>query len=894
MLNCHIIASPELKDQVYQNLSDMDRCWVVSDLESKFWMQTFLREKKQTVMASDRVLRASELWQKFLLQIDPQWQVLSPILAKLLIEKWMSEITYGNLSQKDSRRAYQTIGQILPLLTHEQAQDVMGEWFEEDSKSKDRWENWYLMGSTLWQAFAQKKMIPMEWMKAVLINEELDHLPVDTYVFDLGLEMDDVESELALNLSRTMDVDIIIPEAEKDNEVYSQLIARCHPQYYSTEHGDAQKTYKKFPSMLSEVKEVVAQVRQWLDAGIAPESIAILSPVIENYWPTLSEYLIVEGIPVDKDVVTPLSQIEVYQSWLAKMRIALGKMQGFEGEQIFFSETESPKLSYKDYKTLFTNIYDVADFKRSNLLSDDLPTHMSPQKRVKFGEFLQWSLSLLSDSQWVKVLQRIGELDEAYGINEEFPLEMWVQYLENYFSRSEKTIEQGQRHGVAVLSLTAAAHRPFQKMAILGLSESNLVDDANTALHWTDIETIKTKFGFNLPHPDRLKMESLLHWLEKKNVQEFILMHSETDFTGAFQAPSVYWLQGALREQASLDLHSPSATRWDQVMQSDPLWLQRMPVENQVLCANMVDRDLGLAPYPNIPFHNLSLSASSLEEYFKCPFRFYALKGLGLSDLPSLDIDIDHMTKGQLIHKICEIIVADGNFSLSIDVIDGIVERARTELEMVVYSDEIWKFLKPYYVKTTKGFVQFEQQWRKEYPHTQTFALEQEVQTKISVENGDIRFSQQGEIPFRGYIDRIDTNGEGQYVILDYKSSGYGLTQPSSWLKNGSLQLAIYSLALIEGSIGNQAMDVVGAFYYVLKDLDRKKGAAITEADPSFIPSKKFSREDWLRLLGETKTMVNEIIESIMTGRIQTQPHKEKQCEQCDWSDLCRYPALNH
>lgn len=895
MLKCHIIANPELKAEVFESLFTSNRCWVVSDLESKFWMQRFLRNKVQSIVAADRVVRASELWQKIILQIDPQWQVLSPILAKLLIEKWMGESAQTQLSQKDSAKAFQTIGQILPLLTHEQAKDALEEWFQEDPKSKERWNEWYQAGSMLWQSFYKKKMIPMEWMKAVLINEELDHLAPDSYVFDLGLDIDDVESELALNLSRNWDVDIIIPESEVENEVYSQLIARCTPQYYDNTFEPPQRFYKKFPSMLSEVKEVVAQSRRWLDEGIDPKDIAILSPVIENYWPTLSEYLIVEGIPVDKDVVTPLSQIEIYQSWLAKMRVALGKMQGGEGEQIFYSENDEPKIPYQDYKTLFTNIYEVADFKRSELLFADLPAAIHPQKPLKFGAFLQWSLTLLPHSQWSKVLQRVADLDEAYGINEEFNMEMWVQYLENYFSRSEKTIELGDPEGIAVLSINAATHRPFKKIAILGLSEANLIDDSNTALHWTDIETIKVKFGFNLPHPDRCKVQNLLLWLERKELQELILMHSETDFTGTFQAPSVYWLRGALESAESLELQTPGSTRWDQVMQSDPLVLKRGSEQDQHTCAQLIARDLGQQGYPQITFQNLSLSASSLEDYFKCPFILYAKKSLGLSELPSLDLDIDRMTNGQLIHKICEIIIGEQKFILIDSQIDAIIENARSALDVVVYSDEIWKFLKPYYFNVTKAFIEFELQWRSDHPQTQTFALEKSVQTKIDIASGELRFSQQGTIPFRGFIDRIDTNGAGQYAILDYKSTGASLTQHSSWIKNGNLQLAIYSLALLEGAIDGEQKDVVGAFYYVLKDLDRSKGFVVQDADSQFLDQarKKFTREDWQQLLGDTKNLVKLIIDDILAGKIVARPHKEDQCKKCDWNGLCRYPALN-
>lgn len=896
MLTCHITQGPDLKTQVIESLIDKDCRWIVSDLETKFWMQSVLRGH-HSIICSDHVLRASELWQNFLLKIDPEWQILPPQLAQFLIEKWMIEILNQNefkLSNKDCRRAYQTIGQILPLLSHFQGADAMNDWFAESEAAKERWYDWYQMGLLLWQRFLEKKLIPMEWMKAVLLNEPVETLSQNHFVFDLGLDIDDVESELILNLSRGMDVDVIIPESEIENETYSDLISRCQPINYERKHSLGKRVYKKFPSQLSEVKEAVTKVRTWLDDGVEASDIAIVSPAIENYWPTLSEYLEVEGVEVDKSVVTPLSQFEIYQSWLAKMRLSLNEMKLSDGQQIVFSEVDKPIVNYDKFVSLFTNVYEIEDYSRLEVLQQQIPHRVDPNEQVSFDLFLKWSIHLLDQKDWWSLVKRFPDFDEVMVVQEKLSYKKWLEFFENYFSRTEEKIKSGQEGGVAILLPSAALNRPFKKIFVMGLSENNITEKQDTALHWTDIESIKIKFGFNLPHADRFKMLDKLRWLDLKNCEEIYLSLAETDFSGQFQAPSLYWLKGAIESEHTMSLDSPGHTRWDQLMGADPFcdWSKTSLDAN--LITEFLKRDRGDVKCEGAQLPSLSLSASSLEEYFKCPFRFFAQKGLGLSQLPSLDLDIDYMTRGRLIHKICEDLLASDQLTKTPQEIEALVEHARAAIDMPIYNNEIWSFLKPFYLELTQNFIKFELEWRNKFPKTKTLHLEKSLKTKIALAEDGFHFSEKGEIPFRGVIDRIDSNGEGQVAILDYKTSGAGLRQYGSWLKNGKLQLALYSLALMEGVAQSKLENVVGAFYYVMKGLERSKGFVLKDADSEFLPSKKMSREDLDQLLLEMKEKVGSMVRSIINGETGPEPHEDKICETCEWNKICRYPQLNH
>ncbi len=904
MLNCHLVKSPDQKKEVSRRFTG-ERLWVVSDLESRYEIKKSLHGASPpsvlSVTDSHQVLRASELWKRHLLETDPDWHILPTHFASFFIEKWMEGDVRAKdfgLSPGDARRVYKTLGQILSLLVHCYGTDSMDYWFKENPQARQRWYHWYRLGLRIWEKFREKKIIPEEWTKALLLNNETRGLCPRPMVFDLDLAMDNLEAELILNLSRWQDVDVIVPglilNSEADSPYYD-LLSRCQPQSYPRETRQPQRYFLKYPSMLSEVKEAVARVRKWLDEGILTHEIGIVSPVIENYWPTLSEFLEIEGIPVNKTLVTPLSQMEWVQVWLSKMRLALGKMNRFDGQQIVYGKQKEPEPEYRKFQRKFENIYDVSDFNRLHEAKKQIPESLDPHQQVLFVDFIQWSVSLLSTGEQEELSCLLPDFDGIRQVTEVLSFEKWLQVFENYFARTEKIILPAQPHGIFVLSTPASMSPALEKILVLGLSENNLTESYNTALSWADVESIKTGFGFNLPHTDDRKRVEQLQWFQHKQAHEIIFSHSETDFSGQFQAPGFFWLSGAIQNN-SLNLVSPSKTRWDEIMEYDPglgTKTESFGKCDVTALERGMKKDKGLWSEDPWTFP-LSLSASSFEEYLKCPFRFFAKNKLHLERKPGLDIEIDPMTRGSLVHSLCERVVAGQNFSLNADEVDTLVEQTRKTMDMEVYNEDIWSFLKPFYVQLIQRFMESERNWRKQYPLTQTYALEKEIKTGMKITDEGFCFSNEGDIPFRGFIDRIDSNGRDQFAVIDYKTSGTDLVQSGSWLKKGHLQLVLYSLAIIDGVLDQEPKNVVAAFYFVMKTMDRGKGFFSEEASSDFLPSKKNSRDKMESLFSDTRKLIGKILTDMKQGKFQPKPRDFKTCETCDWNKICRAPHLNH
>ncbi len=91
-------------------------------------------------------------------------------------------------------------------------------------------------------------------------------------------------------------------------------------------------------------------------------------------------------------------------------------------------------------------------------------------------------------------------------------------------------------------------------------------------------------------------------------------------------------------------------------------------------------------------------------------------------------------------------------------------------------------------------------------PNIQIVALEKLFKIKID-----------GNIFVTGKIDRIDSNGNGEIEIIDYKT---GKTPPEKELKK-SLQLSIYALAAIDKGLYRKNLDQVNLSFYYLQE--RKK-----------------------------------------------------------------------
>ena len=154
-------------------------------------------------------------------------------------------------------------------------------------------------------------------------------------------------------------------------------------------------------------------------------------------------------------------------------------------------------------------------------------------------------------------------------------------------------------------------------------------------------------------------------------------------------------------------------------------------------------------------------------------------------------------------------------------------------------------------------------------------------------DKGDFEIEVKGEkIKLSGKIDRIDKLlNEDKYVIMDYKSSPYGIYGIEDIKKGLSLQLPIYVMSQIDKNViaGLYGIMSTGDFKYTIGILEESK--LLTKRNKGGLDS-----EGWISLMDGTKDNIRTFIHNINKGIFSVDP---LECsEYCIYKDICRYERV--
>ena len=176
----------------------------------------------------------------------------------------------------------------------------------------------------------------------------------------------------------------------------------------------------------------------------------------------------------------------------------------------------------------------------------------------------------------------------------------------------------------------------------------------------------------------------------------------------------------------------------------------------------------------------MPLSASSYDMLRSCPYRFFALRQLGLQDAGELDVDIDKRDFGNWVHAVLSrfhtALQAEPDAN-RVTLMDVSAQQATEQLGL----DEAefmpfgvgWPALRDGYL-----------QWLAEHEATgAVFALTEQV---LEVTLGELRL--------HGRVDRIDHLPDGTPLVIDYKTESVLRTAERLKAGNEDTQLPFYAL----------------------------------------------------------------------------------------------------
>lgn len=901
-----MLTTPSEKNALLEQFNPRRDSWIVSDLKTKLFLQKKMLQRRQ-VLPDTAVLRASEFWRRLLWQTSPEWRVIKPEVMLRILESELPQVKSQVLEVLLTQ-----MEQLLPLVASPMAEEMLPEWLNDNPEAILRWGHWFEYGRLAWDAAIKQKILVSAWVPAYLSNQEnLEGIGLllkgKTFV-DLSAQLSTLEADNFLRLAKSSHIEILAPLSagawEQDPlRAYSKFKSFVKekdqsglPDLYDT------MSCRRFTTPLAESKDAVATVRQWLEQGVAPEKIALLSPEIESYWVILQPFLQEEGVPCAKDMVTRLHCFPDIHRWLAFLKIKQDQFTSAELELVSFSQ-DHPPLAYDQFVSMFANIYSSDQVARVKEVAGHLQEGLDPFQVLHRDEFLLWALRWWQGSDATNVEILLKDLVQSCPESIALLPRAWLKILETMAAQREISLLPGHAQGVQVVSILSADWLDCTHVYFLGLNAETLRSLNSYGLSPSDVERLHSDLGFVLPQSENERLEFESRWLLKKNFSQAVLSCADVDINGNPLTLSQFWSEVSLGLNGKIPtLQSPAMARRDHLQNATLEKMAELRQWSQVRRENLFKAlacDVG--EQMSEPFavgQVAKLSASALERYADCPFKYAAERVFHLTDLPEEDLDMDGRTRGRLLHKIFEHLTAEPRrFDWSDNELNELFDQCR-ELSPVIH-ERLWQGQKQKIKILAQRFLEFEKAWCEEFPQSKTLGRElffkalwdQEQKKLVAVSEANSH-----TIPLSGVVDRVDGDGT-EYVVLDYKTSLKDLMGPDRWLKEDSFQLLIYEQAVTRGFTELPSKPVRGAFYYGANPINRNKGIRL-EGETNLLRKVRktpsvLSAEKYKDLIEGLFTRLDQLITGMQNGKFLPQPKDKKNCGECKWKSLCRAPHLH-
>lgn len=895
----------------------MKKTWLVADLNTKFEIQKLILNKNKW-LPEDAVLRASDFWKKILSVNDVDLNIISPSLARSLLLEWLREQKIPWANPNTSATVLEKyIKAFLPIFISEQDIQLTQDWLKKNGSSVMRWGAWFELSRKAWAELFLGKAITDSWIPAYL-NHRSDQLFWKREIwFDVGSDFNGSEIHLLKELSRENKIRVFCPKLSWQKQyskslwTYSLLMdvpSSSKSKVEETPPSPRGLTLKRFSTQVAEVKFVTALVRKWIEDKVPLEKIGVFSANVEEYWPVLYSYFKVEGIPVNKSHVAPAHSFPEISKWLSRLRLEVNRTEASDLEIQFYDKDAAPSVRYEKFKSLFSNLYEEKDIKRIPEITRSIKFTFSEDSLLTREHFIDWSLKFWSvDSPLQQLEPLMSKLLSECKLNTAMTLAAWVSYLDG-LATLENNVEEINEEGVDFINFDAALSKEKTHRVMLGLSEKQLKSNNPLTLTISDVLNLNRDLGFYLDLPESDRLSFLANWITSQPAEVTALTVADSDFLGEPLAPALIWLKQLAdrSEEEKSDISKLNgSTRWDEIHKFNHYNIIEktsskeeafLDLEGQIL------KDLDMkANECYLPSKGVSLSASQLEKYAKCAFVFSAEKVFGLKDTPDVDLDMDRMAGGSLVHRLFELLtMPPTNLNKSDSEIREAIDQCR-ELDRVKFLDDnLWVYYKSKYFSLAKKFLEFEKSWKEQHPENQIHGCEVKVKGYWNTKKEGLD-KESGELSFSGKIDRVDMGSGGAVAVIDYKNSKTKtVNNYKKWLEKDIYQLALYAMAVEDGLIdlsSDQKLKVVGAFYYVVKNWTRHTGFGQAEEGKSLFTLPKragssISDNEKGELLRSLRAKINEQIKKIIAGEFTPKPKNTDDCKTCHWRSLCRAPHL--
>lgn len=521
--------------------------------------------------------------------------------------------------------------------------------------------------------------------------------------------------------------------------------------------------------------------------------------------------------------------------------------------------------------------------------------------------------------QFVEVLDTISEDYRNCGMQKkEISSSDFAKLLLEACSERQIVLEQADSNGLLIGEASNLQGLYFKHVYIMGVKEGQFPKSKNESWVYGDAErTYLSGVGIELDNTaikyaeDKfffasviaMATESLtISWvsddtagaspyiqdIERVFAQEII---NKTKFNG------VYALEDALSEIELTTILAKRCKEHEWLVNSlDDNWILRSNIEDirkenfdrfsGVLKSNEIIKSINTVIGSNF-------SASRLETYAQCPFRFLLSYVWSQDKFEEKTEVVEPVLEGNILHdvlakfmtlhlnrKLCTIPKSELEAQID-DIMTSVCKEYINSSQLIV--TDFWPSQKRSLSLILQGWLEreleYQEQWEGFVPKQVEWDFGRNDIPPLQISIGE------DSIYLNGRIDRIDSNGNGLFVT-DYKRSQ---TPSSGELASGlDLQIPIYLLAMAELE---QDKTILGGGYYSLKEGKRKGGFALKKMPkpPFTVNNKPFSEEEdqWASFAQACKNLIKEYVNNMRQGKYQPSPRK--QCpDHCPGKDICR------
>jgi ATP-dependent helicase/DNAse subunit B len=281
---------------------------------------------------------------------------------------------------------------------------------------------------------------------------------------------------------------------------------------------------------------------------------------------------------------------------------------------------------------------------------------------------------------------------------------------------------------------------------------------------------------------------------------------------------------------------------------------------------------------------------TELDAYLNCPYDYLITNVMGLEPLEEVTEDISPLDRGSKVHSILRNFYFFWKKTVTRDSRDAAKELLRKLADSAFDSDANTfrnRHDKELFLMVmAERFLDAEEVFWKQ--GMKPAYLEQKIDHyRLVLSTGE-------EVELSAKIDRIDVDGNGNFIIVDYKTGRYPL--PRMQVDQEIFQLPVY--AVMAAAIKNSTPELkrpIGLAYY---DLAGKTEAGVRDVvlfnnetrndHPSSKPkASSKSAEEFETILHRSMDRARKAIEGILAGDFTTKPRDENRCRYCPLEMMC-------